>query len=968
MMKLDNPLVWRRLASLTASLTFMTLAATAATPLLNFEFNEANPDSVQESINNLTGVPAAEPPTSEAEAPSGQAGDRAIHFESGQYLTVDDPDTRMQLDPGNPSFTMQAWVKFSGMPAARMVFFYSNGPGGAVSFSVNTDRTVFVTTLGILDASSVAAIPDDGAWHHIAVVHENGVELRYYVDGVLADTRAYTSGVIFTRTETSFSVGAEATGGLQYVGSLDRLKITSGVLTAEELDSKAVTGPIVDTDKDGMPDDWETKYGLNPNDPSDAALDCNGNGVTNLNEYLGGFNPCDATPPTLVSATATGTFDTAILTFSEALDPATATDMANYTITPSLAVTAATYKNKVVTLTTAKQTPGATAYTVAVTGVKDLQNFTVPAGTKATFFSYIQSKNGVLKFSFYGNITGTAVDLLLADPRYPATPDWTGAVFSLNSRDILPTDVNENYGAIMEGYLTPTESGDYRFFVYSDDASRLYLSANETPTDPLYDTPIAEETGCCNPFTEPGTARTSEPISLVAGNKYYIEMVYKEGGGGDYGQVAWRKEGDPTPAASLTPIPGKYLSATVDLPAPAEGAFTTMTPAANAKNVMPDATVRIVHRDGKTEWTAANVTLKFDGVAVTPTPLTKDANVATITYKPGALLASKSTHTVTLGYLDPAGQPASMEWSFEVAQYGGPIVDKVHQYPALLMGAAAQTADMGGHSGAAGDLALDTGAAAGTAYVYDASFLNAATADDKLTIALFVKLRAIGNASGFWANSASSASSTRGFQAHIPWGDSTIYYDTSGCCDADVTRISANISTFIDYSGDATWWNSWHHFTFVKDGQSKVIYIDGKPFLEGLGDPLKTDFTTLVIGGGPGIADNRENGVIDDFVVYDGALTEAQALSLAGGAAPSSIAGLVAHWDFNDVVAASVKLIAVQSGSNVNVTSEPAALPAGWVLQTAPSVTGPWTTQAGATTPITVPIGAGNAFLRAIKP
>ena len=56
----------------------------------------------------------------------------------------------------------------------------------------------------------------------------------------------------------------------------------------------------------------------------------------------------------------TSTFDTVKLTFSEALDATTATNAANYTISPSLAVTAAAYKNKVVTLTTAKQTPGST--------------------------------------------------------------------------------------------------------------------------------------------------------------------------------------------------------------------------------------------------------------------------------------------------------------------------------------------------------------------------------------------------------------------------------------------------------------------------------------------------------------------------------------------------------------------------------------------------------------------------------
>jgi hypothetical protein len=38
----------------------------------------------------------------------------------------------------------------------------------------------------------------------------------------------------------------------------------------------------VDSDGDGLPDDWETKWGLNPHDPSDAAQDLNGNGLSNL--------------------------------------------------------------------------------------------------------------------------------------------------------------------------------------------------------------------------------------------------------------------------------------------------------------------------------------------------------------------------------------------------------------------------------------------------------------------------------------------------------------------------------------------------------------------------------------------------------------------------------------------------------------------------------------------------------------
>ena len=188
--------------------------------------------------------PAYDPslPVWNSDTPSGKAGDYSLQFGTGQFITVDDSNTKMALDQNDPSFTLQAWVKFTGKPAARMVFFFNNGPGGAISFSVTTDRSVFVTTLGVLDASSTAIVPDDGTWHHIAVVHENGKEIRYYVDGILGFTRAYTGSVIFTRTQTSFYIGSEPGGGLQYTGLLDRLKITSGILTPAQLDFWPIPG------------------------------------------------------------------------------------------------------------------------------------------------------------------------------------------------------------------------------------------------------------------------------------------------------------------------------------------------------------------------------------------------------------------------------------------------------------------------------------------------------------------------------------------------------------------------------------------------------------------------------------------------------------------------------------------------------------------------------------------------------
>jgi hypothetical protein len=41
-----------------------------------------------------------------------------------------------------------------------------------------------------------------------------------------------------------------------------------------------------DSDDDGMPDAWEARSGLDPDDPSDGALDPDGNGYTNLEDYL----------------------------------------------------------------------------------------------------------------------------------------------------------------------------------------------------------------------------------------------------------------------------------------------------------------------------------------------------------------------------------------------------------------------------------------------------------------------------------------------------------------------------------------------------------------------------------------------------------------------------------------------------------------------------------------------------------
>ena len=62
----------------------------------------------------------------------------------------------------------------------------------------------------------------------------------------------------------------------------------------------------------------------------------------------------------------------------------------------------------------------------------------------------------------------------------------------------------------LSGWITPKVTGDYYFYLASDDASQFWLSSDAT--EALLE-PKAEEYGCCKGFLEPGAGQTSTPIS-----------------------------------------------------------------------------------------------------------------------------------------------------------------------------------------------------------------------------------------------------------------------------------------------------------------------------------------------------------------------------------------------------------------------------------------------------------------------
>jgi hypothetical protein len=119
----------------------------------------------------------------------------------------------------------------------------------------------------------------------------------------------------------------------------------------------------------------------------------------------------------------------------------------------------------------------------------------------------------------------------------------------------------------VRGFICAPETGAYTFYIASDDGSFLFLS---TDTDTLNSNVIAYMPDC--EFAAPRQwtkfpEQKSAKINLVAGRKYYIEVIYKDGGGDDNLAVGWQRPSSPTGPVEI--IPATSLNAFVPPTAPA---------------------------------------------------------------------------------------------------------------------------------------------------------------------------------------------------------------------------------------------------------------------------------------------------------------------------------------------------------------------------------------------------------------
>ena len=158
---------------------------------------------------------------------------------------------------------------------------------------------------------------------------------------------------------------------------------------------------------------------------------------------------------------------------------------------------------------------------------------------------------GNILWEFWYDISGTSVNNLINDPKYPDNPDMSELRESFDSE----VDSRDNYGSRVRGYLYPPADGDYEFWVSGDDNCELWLSINADPSSAIK---ICEVPGWSNQYEwAKYPQQKSTFITLQAGKKYYIEALMKEGGGGDSLTAGW---GGPVIGEGPVVIDGAYLS------------------------------------------------------------------------------------------------------------------------------------------------------------------------------------------------------------------------------------------------------------------------------------------------------------------------------------------------------------------------------------------------------------------------
>lgn len=231
-----------------------------------------------------------------------------------------------------------------------------------------------------------------------------------------------------------------------------------------------------------------------------------------------------------------------------------------------------------------------------------------------------------LQRQVFSAIDGAGLGDLTNSVRFPDGPSSS----TVQSTFEAPRDVGDNYGQRMRGFVVPPETGEYTFWIASDDASVLKLSPTVLPADARVIALVAGWTDFRQWTKEPN--QKSAAIPLEAGRPYYVEALMKEGGGGDHLSVRWQ------------------------LPS---GIFQTPIPQASLRAWVKEPVYFAIDSDVPSQ----SLTYSIDPHA--PAGASIDPATGTLLWNPGED-QGPGTHRITVRVADDADPPSSSEQTFTV--------------------------------------------------------------------------------------------------------------------------------------------------------------------------------------------------------------------------------------------------------------------------------------------------------------
>ncbi len=199
---------------------------------------------------------------------------------------------------------------------------------------------------------------------------------------------------------------------------------------------------------------------------------------------------------------------------------------------------------------------------------------------------------GGITLEHWEGISGTSVSNLTSNAAYPNSPTYSYVLTSLFEAG---TDFEDNYGQRARGYFRAPTTGAYTFYIASDDNSELWLSTTDQPANKVKIASVTSWTSS-RQWTK-FTSQKSAAITLTAGQRYYIEALQKEGGGGDNLAVGVDFPG----GAQHRPIEASYLDpiSTTSFPTPPNTVTVAATDASASEAGLDTGTFTIT-RTGDT--------------------------------------------------------------------------------------------------------------------------------------------------------------------------------------------------------------------------------------------------------------------------------------------------------------------------------------------------------------------------------